>query len=794
MMHSFEVEGIEKKGEELSGVVVGKILEIKKHPNADRLKLTKIDIGNKKLDIVCGASNIKVGNKVPVALAGAKLPSRVLIKETEIRGVKSFGMLCAEDELGLGKSHEGILILEDKATIGEEITKALGLNDTVFEIKILPDRGHDSLSHVGVAREVAVLENKKFSYKTGKLALPAGSPDKQQLTVRIEDKNLCPRYIGALISSVKVQESPSWMKNRLQAIGVKPINNIVDATNYVMMELGQPLHAFDFNKVGNGKSVNIIVRKAKNREEIKLLDETVKKLSVEDLVIANEKKSLAIAGVMGGEDSGINENTASIVLEAANFNAVSIRRTRTRLNIRTEASDRFEKEIDPNLAEIAMARVIEIIESFGGIPPHQCDPGDIKNRKKSASYWCGGKLEEIVDAYPKPVKEWKIKLDLEYVNKLLGEKIPEKQAIRILNLLELETSGQGKTITVKIPTIRIDLKTQEDLIEEIGRIYGYEKIKATAPLSEVQPAKINERRQFERMLKDYLVGAGFSEVYNYSFYSQNDAASAELLNIKHLELQNPMNPDQALMRVSLIPGMLKNIKENLKYFKEIEIFEVGRTYIPNGEILPQEKNMLVGAVVLDEKKKGNNFYEIKGHVDLMLQKLGVGNYYFDEFRNSGENISSLWHKTRCAEIEIEGSEEILGYVGEISPLVLQKFGIEKRVAMFEIDLEKLRKTAEGEREFKPLRKFPVSERDISMIASEGTMVDEILQVIQEAGGNLVIDTDLFDIYDLSENETSFAFRIFFASDNRTLRNEEVDEAMKKIINKLEKELEVKVRK
>jgi len=790
MMHSFEVESVEKKGDGLKGVVVGKILEIKKHPNADRLQLTKIDIGLKKLDIVCGATNIKVGDKVPVALIGAQLPSRMLISEAEIRGVKSFGMLCAEDELGIGKSHAGILILDSPphqynpenirsnknstpywcggkdAKIGEEISKVLGLEDAVFEIKVLPDRGHDCLSHIGVAKEVAVLENKKFDYKVKPIKITKTS----KISIKIEDKNLCPRYMGAIMTDIKVQESPSWMKNRLQAIGVNPINNIVDATNYVMMELGQPLHAFDLNKIGDGKSANIIVRKAKDGEEIKLLDGTVKKLSAKDLVIANRSKILAIAGVMGGENSGINENTSSIVLESANFNATSIRRTKTGLNIKTEASDRYEKEIDPNLAEIAMARVVEIIKSFGA------------------------NVDGTVDVYPKPVKEWKMKLDLKYVDKLLGEKIPGNQAVKILNLLGIQTSGKGTSIIATIPTIRIDLKTQEDLIEEIGRIYGYEKIRSKAPILEVKPSVINEQRQFEKTIKNYLVGAGFSETYNYSFYNAIDASKAELGKMEHLELQNPMNPEQALMRTSLVPGILKNIKENLKNFKEIEIFEIGRIYFPKENTLPEEKNMLVGAVVLDEKKKGNNFYEAKGYADLILQKLGVADYYFDEFRNPGENIPSLWHKTRCAEIQIEGSEELLGYVGEISPSVLQKFGIEKKVAMFEIDLGKLQKTAEGEREFKSLRKFPISERDISMVANEEVRVDDILQVIQEAGGNLVIDTDLFDIYDLSENETSFAFRIFFAAGDRTLRNEEVDEAMKKIINKLEKELKIKMRK
>lgn len=763
MMHSFEIEGIEKKGEGLEKVVVGKILEIKKHPDADRLQLTKIDIGAMKLDIVCGASNIKVDDKVPVALIGSKLPNGIEIKEAEIRGVKSSGMLCAEDELGLGKSHKGILILDEKAKIGEKITKTLGLDDTTFEIKVLPDRGHDALSHVGVAREVAILDNKKFDFKTKKIPLKKTA----RLTVNVGDENLCPRYMGAVMTGIKVQESPAWMKNRLESIGVNPINNIVDATNFVMMELGQPLHAFDFNKIGDGKSVKIIVRKAKDGEEIKLLDGTVKNLSVEDLVIANETKALAIAGVMGGEDSGINDDTVSIVLESANFNPTSIRRTRTKLSIKTEASDRYEKGIDPNLCKTAMARLVEIIGSFGG------------------------KFEGIVDVYPEPIREWKIKLDLEYANKLLGEKIPKKQAIKILNLSGIKTSGEGKVIIAIIPTIRIDLKTQEDLIEEIGRIYGYEKIKSKALISEVQPAKISEGRRFEKSIKDFLVDLGFSETINYSFYSANDAKNAELENEKHLELKNPMNPDQAQMRASLIPGLLKNIEENLKNYKEIEIFEVGRIFSIDKGTLPQEKNMLVAAVILDEEKKGDTFYEAKGYADLMLRKLGANDHYFDGLNNSAP---SLWHKTRCAQIRTKENEDLIGYIGEISPAVLQKFGIEKRVAMFEINLEKLQKTAKKEKAFKPLRKFPVSERDLSIVANEGTRVEDVFKYIRRSGGDLVIDADLFDIYDLSENETSFTFRISFASDERTLRNEEVEETMKIITDNLEKELEIKIRK
>lgn len=770
MMHSFEVEKIEKKGEGLEGVIVGRIKSIEKHPNADRLQVTKVCIGKNTQDtltIVCGASNIKVNDIVPVATVGTKLPGGIEIKEAEIRGVKSFGMLCAEDELGLGKSHEGILILDEDMKMGEKLTKALGLDDTVFEIKVLPDRGHDALCHIGMAREVVALEGKRLdSY--GKKA-KINKKKAKDLSVKIQDKNLCPRYIGAVMSGIKVQESPSWIKNRLNSLGINPINNIVDATNYVMLELGQPLHAFDFDQIKNKEKVAIFVRRSVKNEKITLLDGSIKELSDEDLMIANESKALAVAGVMGEENSGIKENTTKIVIESANFNPTSIRKTRIGLRVKTEASDRFEKDIDPNLAEVAMNRIIEIIASYGG------------------------EYEGSVDVYPKPKKEWKVKLDCEYVEKLLGEKISIKVMTKILDSLGMETKIKGKIIEAVIPTFRIDLKTQEDLIEEIGRVYGYEKIESIAPLYPVQPAKINEKRKFERMIKDYLVGAGFSEVYNYSFYGRNDAEMAGLSQ-KHLELENPINPEQALMRTSLVPGILKNVRENLKNFKEIEVFEIGRIYIPKDGSLPEEKNMLVGAIVFDESRKGNNFYEAKGYVDLILDKLGIYDYYFDEFRDSNENIPLIWHKTRCAEIETGDKKEAIGRVGEINPVISERFGIKKRMAIFEIDMDKLCKFSEGDREFKPLRKFPTSMRDISMLAGLEIRVEDILAVIQASGGNMIIDVDLFDIFDLKEEGISFAFHIIFGSDDRTLRNEEVDNIMEKITKNLEDELEVEIRK
>ncbi|PIW95172.1 MAG: phenylalanine--tRNA ligase subunit beta, partial [Candidatus Moranbacteria bacterium CG_4_8_14_3_um_filter_34_16] len=360
-MHSLEIEGMEEKKLNFDGVVVGKILEIKKHPNADKLQLTKIDIGNKKLDIICGAKNIEVGQKVPVALIGAKLLNGIEIREAKIRGEKSYGMLCATDELGLGTDHSGILILKKNAKVGEPAKKYLGVeDDTIFEIKVLPDRAHDATSHIGVAREIAALENRKFEYDFDGLKFP--NKKSKKLAVKIEDKKLCSRYIGTVMENVKIKDSPNWMKQRLESSNIRPINNVVDATNYVMLELGQPMHAFDAEKISNKNKLQIIIRRARDKEKLVLLDESILELNNSDLLITNGETPLALAGIMGGKDSGINEDTRDIILEAASFNAVNIRRSRTRLGVKTESSDRFEKDIDPNLAEKAIVRIIEVLE------------------------------------------------------------------------------------------------------------------------------------------------------------------------------------------------------------------------------------------------------------------------------------------------------------------------------------------------------------------------------------------------------------------------------------------------
>ncbi|EKE25692.1 MAG: hypothetical protein ACD_5C00071G0002 [uncultured bacterium] len=798
-MHSFEVEEIEKDDLKLDGVVVGEILEIEKHPNADKLQVTKVNTGKEILQIVCGAHNISVGDKVPVAIVGTTLPGDFNIKEAEIRGIKSFGMLCALDELGLGTDHSGIFLLEKNVEIGTPLAEVLSGKDKPLEIKILPDRAHDAMSHVGMAREIAALEGNIIDYDYDGLILPRKKTNR--LSVEIKDPEICSRYIGAIMTNVEIKESPQWMKERLEVCGIRPINNIVDATNFVMLEIGQPLHAFDFDKISgaqfpisnfqfpdkskiqnsNDQKVSIIIRNAKEGEEIGILDGATKKLSKEDIVISNEKEILAIAGVMGGLHSGISDKTKTIVLEAANFNATSIRKTRTSLNMVTEAALRFEKEIDPNLAEKAMMRLIEILE-------HTAD----------------GELEGVVDLYPKKIDPWIVELDLNYLNNLLGMEVPSSRCSKILESLDIKVKVKKNILIAKIPTYRIDIKTQENLIEEIGRIYGFENIIAKSPLVSLSGATVNEGRKFARDVKDLLAAIGFNEVYNYSFYSSDEANVAGLDSIKHLELEAPMTADHAILRTSLIPGILKNVRDNIKNYKEFNIFEIGRIYLPSlQEVLPEEKSMLVGALVIEkksskeekfDKRHGSVFFEAKSQVDHMLSQIGITNHYYDNFdAKSIDSPLSLWHQTRSAEIKIEGSGKSIGFVGEINPFVLEQYDINSRVAVFEFDMQTLQEVSESEREFQPIRKHPVVIRDISLLAESGVQVDEILMAIQRAGRELVLDVDMFDAIDFADDSSSYAFHIILGAENSTLTGKEIDDVMEKIVSELETELKVKMR-
>lgn len=644
---------------------------------------------------------------------------------------------------------------EDMKTEGKE---------TQLEFSILPNRGHDALSHIGMAREICAVEGRKFS-QTSSFYLETKFPSRME--VKITDKKLCPRYIGAALENIKVTASPKWMQERLVVCGIKPINNIVDITNYIMLEAGQPLHAFDAKKIYQipDTKYQILIRRAKKNEEIKLLDEKIYKLTENDLVIADFKKALALAGVMGGFESSINSKTTSIILESANFNSTSIRKTRTSHNIITESSHRFERDIDPNLAETAMARAITLIKEIGG-----------KNIEVTA----------LSDVYPKKAKPWQIKLDTNYVNSLLGEKIPISKMKNILDNLGIKLLGNlVSKLNVEVPTYRIDLKTQEDLIEEIGRIYGYENIKEQTPCFEVETPPQNAKRNFENKLRDILAGLGFSEVMNYSFYGKDDVEKCRLRIEDHVEVANPLGSEQQYLRRNLISGLLRNIELNLKNFSKVQIFEIGKKFC-NDKGKFSEMPLLVGALA-DSDANDSLFFKLKGRLQALLQRIGVQDA---EYKALNEEYK-FWHPTRAAQIIINGKK--IGRIGEISPIVLKNYGIKQHVAVFGLKLEELIKIGAQDKQYKPISKFPTVERDISMFVGKETKYADIVSNIQKNGGNLVKNIELFDVFE-KEGEKSLALRIKIGSDSKTLTSEEIDAVMEKIVPSLEKNLKVKVRK
>jgi phenylalanyl-tRNA synthetase beta chain len=760
--HSFEVESIEELGKNLEKVVIGEVLNVEKHPDADKLNVAKVNVGDNELQIVCGAPNLKVGQKVPVALVGAILPGDFEIKEAEIRGIKSSGMICAEDELGLGTEHAGIMVLAEVAPVGEKFINFLGLDDSVLEIDILPNRAHDALSYEGMAREIALLErrvilNKKENLKERFLA-------KDDLKIVIETER-CPRYIGAKIKNIKIGESPIWIKSRLKASGLNPINNIVDITNYVMLQTGQPLHAFDAKQV-----YKIGVRLAKQGEELIILSGEGVKLRTQDIVITDGEKPIALAGVMGGLESGINDDTQEIILESANFDAVTIRKTKSLHRIDSDAAYRYERDIDVNLTEHAIIKAIELIVTV-----------------------VGGEVEFITDNYPEVVSSWEVDLEIEKVNNLLGVKIPQADIIDILEKLDIVVLEKNTILNCKIPTRRIDLKNQEDLIEEIGRIFGYTKI-LTKPLKEkVQVPKKNKERELERVLKDIMVHSGFDEVRGYSFYSKEDARALGLDDENHVSLMNPMNSDQELIRRTLISGLLKAGKKSLSYFEGVNIFDVGKIYAPNSEGLPKEDLMIVGAII-EKGEKGEQFFALKGALENLFYKIGIKKIKFvNDFKEDAMDVVSL-HSSRKALIKADNGE-VLGLIGEITKSAHKHFGIKKvRGCVFELNIKALLGEINYEKKYKQLAKFPSVNRDISMVVSERTLAEEVKNEIAKSGGELLNKIELFDVFVNPQTaERSMAFHLTFAHQDKTLTAVEVDEIIKKIIKNCEDNLEASVK-
>lgn len=774
MMRSFEVEGIEKFFYNLDNVVVGCVVKIEKHPNADKLRVAMVEIGKKNIiQVVCGAPNVAEGQKVAVALSGAKLQGNIEIKVAEIRGVESRGMICSEKELGLGNGHNGILVLPKDALVGMSFAEYVGLEDNIFEIKVLPDRGSDALAYRGMAREIAALGGHKprFSekYETLKISRNNRAPK-----IVISDK-ACRRYIGISFENVKVGESPLWMKTKLILSGLHLVNNIVDITNYLMLLYGQPMHVFDSDKITG----IITIRRAKKNEKLKILTGETKTLFAEDLVIADEKQVLALAGVMGGAYAAITEQTKNIFLEIANFDGANVRRSKARHNLPTDASYRFERNLDPNIAGEVAREVCSLITEFAS-----------------------GKFIGMRDVYPLKVKEWKITLSLARIGNVLGAEISQSEAARYLELLGLavKKNAKGKSLEVTVPTRRPDLRDEWDLIEEIGRLYGYNKIIPQAPILPLKPVLENPKKIFEREVKKYLAASGFDEIMTYSFYGEREIAATALPVNHHLELENPLSPDLRYLRMTTVSMALRKVKENLRHFDKFDIFEWGNVFGKNPKTgaIGEVKTLLLISVYPKKSQQGNlaptggfihrsfsgggqEFFYMKGKAEAFLLAMHIGaDAVTFELPEKFPEIPVMKHLHPARSACICHNGKVIGIIGEFHPKTLKAFGLESRIAMAGFIVDELQALQKKEIIFQPLPKFPFATRDISLTFPNRVTVAEVETLFREAGETILKKWELFDVYE-KEGKKSLAFHLYFGAPDRTLSSEEMDKTFDRIV-------------
>lgn len=650
-------------------------------------------------------------------------------------------------------------------------------NDYILEVEVLPNRAHDCFSHQGIARELAaILECKTNLIDYGSQIKKTGGTAAGYLGVEIKDKELCSRYTARVLTDVSVKPSPKWMQNRLITCGLRPINNVVDITNYVMLETGQPLHAFDADKLAKNKSgkSKIIVRRAQKGEKIATLDNEQYDLDENVLLIADEQKPLCVAGIKGGVGPEIDNQTKNIVLEAANFAPIFIRRASQTLKLKTDASLRFEHGLDPNLTKEAIDMAAVLISDLAG----------------------GKIMEGVVDVYPKKIYPRKVKLNVAAINKLLGVDLNVKDAVNILKRLDFDVAVDHKNnLVAVIPTRRLDIMMPEDLIEEVGRLYGYENIPSQFPRVALVPPTTNEDVVYQHKVRDILCGFGFSEVYNYSFIGENDLRLYHN-KLKLVEVANPISQDQKYLRPDLLFNLIKNVKNNKKYFNEIRLFEIGHIFYGHNAALKEIKKL--GAIIaLDapEGKTADSFYTLKGVVDSLLNKLSISSQWYDDELTKDTLVPDLYHPARRAEIKVD--DDCLGWIGELDQSVVSKLGIKSAAAGFEIFFDKLVELATEERIYLPPSKYPAMVRDISVLVDRNVRVAEIENLINAAGGALIRDVDLFDIYEDDESEEglkSVAFHVIYQSDDHNLTDKEVNAIHDKIIKALENEGGWEVRK
>lgn len=755
-MSGSKVEGFKKEGAALKNIVVGKVLEIKKHPNADKLSVCQVCVGEKTVQIITSATNIAVNDRVSVALDGAILADSTEIKSGAIREVLSDGMFCSIQEIGVTKQdfpqadENGIFILDADCNLGENICDAIGFNDTVFEFEITSNRP-DCFSVIGLAREVAATFDKPLNLHTPKITRAIPAPE-CTVSVDVSEPELCPFYSARVVKNVKIQPSPRWLRERLRAMNVRPINNIVDITNYVMLEYGQPMHAFDLERIAGRK---ICVRRAKSGETITTLDDIKRNLTAEDLVIADENGPLAIAGVMGGEMSGVSQDTTTIVFESANFDPSAVRLAAKRHSMRTDSSARFEKGLDASNCQPALERACELIEILGA----------------------GEVTEEFVVCDNHTAQKTRIPLDADWLNGFLSTNIPKAEMVRILSKLGLEVDGE----TVVVPSYRPDIVNKADIAEEIARFYGYNNIESQ-PLQGDSCGKYSARQKFESLVASTMVSLGLSEIMTYSFISPKDYDKI-LLPATHprrncVVISNPLGEETSVMRTTALPSMMASIARNYNNRNEkAHLFELAKEYFPNenGE-LPEEKNKLIVGLYGD----ATDYFHLKGILEVLLKVLRI-----DEYDVCATREDASFHPGRCADFSMNGKS--FGIAGEIHPTVCQNYGVDCRVYVFSIDLDMLFEAYKKDVSYTPIPKFPAVSRDIALICDEQLAVLNLQKIISQAAGPLLEEVKLFDLYQgeqIEPGKKSVAFRLFLRAKDCTLNEEQVSLTMQQVIDAL----------
>jgi len=760
-MVGLEVEDIQQGQSDFQDVVVGKVTRVEKHSSTDTLSVCQVDIGKTILTVICGAPNVSENQLVPVAKVGAILSEGVRIESKSIRGVQSEGMICSERELGISDHHDGILVLDKKDyTVGELFFPQAGQNDSALNINVTPNRP-DCLSHIGVAREVGVILGEAFSKPEVVVKESTESID-DCISIEILDSVGCPRYSARVVYDVTVGPSPEWLKHRLESVGVRSINNVVDVTNYVLMETGQPLHGFDNDLIQGQK---IIVRKAKPGEIFTTLDGENRSLMSEDLLICDGERPVALAGVMGGLNSEVSDHTQRILLESAYFDPMTIRRTAKRLGMSTEASQRFERGTDPNNTINAVNRAAQLLSEIAG----------------------GKVMEGVVDVYPQPVQMWEVSLRPSRITKVLGTEIPRENVLEILHFLGLEIRGENPLL-VTVPTFRPDLTREIDLIEEIVRHYGYEKIPAQLYSKMTLSYESNQEQNVTERMRDIFVGMGFLETMNNSMVSK-EHISFITPNIPPVKVQNPLNPETVFLRTSLLGGLLDSVHWNKNHYENnLRLFEIGRIFRAKGKMLPDEVDSIAGILTgslrskpfWGESERTIDFFHLKGALETFQEGLHIEGFEFKP-----ERYDALKPETS---MKIVCRNEQIGFMGEIRNEILEQWDIVNQIFAFEIVLNDLNEKCPQMLKFRPIPRFPSIKRDLSVVVKKEIPIGSLKDLIHQVGGEHLVSVEIFDVYQghqIPSGKKSVALSLTFLSLNRTLKEKEVDPVMSAVIKALE---------